>query len=74
MRKVNMLSAKKVEKAKPLEKPYKLMYGEGLYLYVTPAGKAFRRPSFLPVRQASCFVSPLQVPAQRCISRNMNAA
>lgn len=43
MRKVNMLSAKKVEKAKPLKKPDKLMDGEGLYLYVTPAGGKFWR-------------------------------
>ena len=43
MRKINMLSTKKVEKAKPLKKPDKLMDGEGLYLYVTPAGGKFWR-------------------------------
>lgn len=43
MRKVNMLSDKEVEKAKPLEKPCKLIGGEGLYLYVTSAGGKFWR-------------------------------
>ena len=37
MRKVNMLSAKEVETAKPQKRAYKLIDGEGLYLYVTPA-------------------------------------
>lgn len=49
MRKVNMLSAKEVETAKPQKRAYKLIDGEGLYLYVTPAGGKlwrlkYRRP------------------------------
>ncbi len=49
MREANKLSAKAADNAKPQDKPYKLADGEGLYLYITPAGgKLWRMKYYKP--------------------------
>lgn len=36
-----MLTVKQIEAAKPKEKPYRLLDGNGLYLYVPVSGKRY---------------------------------